>query len=148
MIWILATKGAATRLREAPFSETAIEGVHSVVYKPGVEPVAHSGGDVTDGVLGTFRQGMHRASGFVFTFDGSAAETLFGLADPIDLIIRYRSAAEVRKRTLSDVIFVGDAAVAFPSKNSGVSELIGVPFRVQIPIGETLSQHLTDEAES
>jgi hypothetical protein len=43
MIWILATRGAATKLRASPFTETAIEGVHSVVYRPGIEPVPFSG---------------------------------------------------------------------------------------------------------
>jgi len=32
--------------------------------------------------------------------------------------------------------------------NKGLSELIGVPFRVQIPEGETLSDHIEDTLDS
>jgi len=46
------------------------------------------------------------------------------------------------------VLFVGDATVTVPALNAGVSELIGVPFRVQIPSGETLADHVTDAVES
>ncbi|MFQ5591244.1 MAG: hypothetical protein ACE5HE_08790, partial [Phycisphaerae bacterium] len=67
---------------------------------------------------------------------------------PIDLIIRYRASGERHKRTLLDVILVGDAAVAVPAINAGVSELIGVPFRVQIPVGSTLADHVQDAADA
>ena len=122
MIWILATRGASTKLRESPFTETAIEGVQSIIYKPGI-------------------------SGFVFSYDGDAAEILLAIEDPIDLIIRYRASGQKRKRTLADVIFVGDATVTVPGVNTGVSELIGVPFRVQIPPGDTLADHVTDATD-
>ena len=52
-----------------------------------------------------------------------------------------------RKRTFFDVIFVGDATVTVPAQNSGFSTLIGVPFRVQIPLGESLSAHVSDTAD-
>ena len=148
MIWILATRGASTKLRASPFTETAIEGVHSVVYKPGIEPVPFSGEDQSVGELGTFGRGMHRLSGFVFSHHGSAAETLLGITAGIDLIIRYRANGQKRKRTLGDVIFVGDATVTVPRMNTGVGELVGVPFRVQIPAGETLADYVTDGVET
>lgn len=67
MIWILATRGAATKLRDSPFTETSIEGVHSVVYKPGIEPIAFSGADGEEGPEGTFGRGVQRVSGYVFS---------------------------------------------------------------------------------
>ena len=144
MIWILATRGASTQLRDAPFTETNIEGVHSVVYKPGIEPIPVTGEDTSAGEPGTFQRGLHRISGLVFSYHGSVSETLFAITDAIDLIIRYRANGQKRKRTLSDVIFVGDATVTVPSLNDGISELIGVPFRVQLPRSETLATHVTD----
>ena len=75
MIWILATRGAATKLRLSPFTETPIEGVHSIVYKPGIEAVPLSGIDTSQGQRGTFTRGLHRASGLLFSYDGSVAET-------------------------------------------------------------------------
>ena len=147
MIWILNTRGASTKLRLTPFTETVVPGVHSVVYKPGVEPVPSSGGDQISGQLGTFKRGGHRISGFLFSHHGLVAQLLFSIADPIDLIILYRANGEKRKRTLADVLFVGDATVAFPAMNTGLSELIGVPFRVQMPKGDTLAGHVTDELD-
>ena len=147
MIWILATRGASTKLRATPFTETAIEGIHSVVYKSGVEPVVFSGGDESEGELGTFARGLNRVSGFVFSYHGLVAETLLGLTSEIDLIVRYRANKEKRKRTFADVIFLGDAVVTVPPVNTGVSELIGVPFRVQIPEGETLAAHVLDTTD-
>ena len=147
MIWILAVRGASTRLRSTPFTETVIEGTHSLVYKPGIAPAPLSGGDASAGPLGTFARGLHRISGFVFSYDGSAAETLFAVTAPIDLIIRYRANGQKRKRTLLNVIFVGDATVTIPALNGGASELIGTPFRVQIPEGQTLSSYITDAVE-
>lgn len=148
MIWVLATRGASTKLRGSPFTETAIEDVHSVVYKPGVEPVAFSGADGGEGPEGTFGRGVSRLSGFVFSYHGSVAETLLNVTAGIDLIVRYRANQQVRKRTFSDVLFIGDAVVTVPSLNRGVSELIGVPFRVQIPLGETLAAHVADAVDS
>lgn len=148
MIWILATRGASTKLRSTPFTETEIEGLHSVVYKPGIEPIPYTGSDTSEGERGTFTRGLHRVSGFLFAHDGSAAETLFGIEDEIDLIIRYRANGQKRKRTLKDTIFIGDATVTVPALNTGVSELIGVPFRVQIPDGETLAEHVEDVVDS
>lgn len=147
MIWILASRGASTKLQNSPFTETAIEGVHSLVYKPGIVPVPYSGNDILVGKLGTFGHGLHRISGVVFSYHGSAAETLLTITDSIDLLIRYRANGQKRVRTLSDVIFVGDAAVTVPSLNDGTAELIGVPFRVQIPSDETLATHVTDAVD-
>lgn len=148
MIWILATRGAATKLRASPFTETAIEGVHSVVYKPGIEPVPRTGEDPAAGALGTFARGLYRIAGFVYSYHGSVAEILFGITSGIDLVIRYRANGQKRALTLFDVVFIGDATVTFPGLNSGVSELIGVPFRVQIPAGGTFVEFLTDAVES
>lgn len=148
MIWILATRGASTKLRSSPFTETTIEGVHSVVYKPGVTPIPYPGGDTSEGALGTFGRGLHRVSGFVFSYHGSVAETLLGITNSVDLIIRYRANGQKRKRTLADVVFVGDASVTFPGQNTGESILIGVPFRLQIPEGNTLSNHITDAVDA
>ncbi len=148
MIWILATRGASTKLRSSPFTETTIEGVHSVVYKPGIAPVPFSGNETTEGELGTYGRGLHRVSGFVFSYHGSVTETLLAIDDAIDLIIRYRANGQKRKRTLMDMLFVGDATVTVPGLNSGVSELIGVPFRVQIPEGETVAAHVVDAEDT
>lgn len=148
MIWILATRGASTKLRLSPFTETAIEGVHSLVYKVGVEPVPFSGEDATAGALGTFDRGLHRVSGVLLSYHGSVAEELFALTSKIDLIVRYTASGQLRKRTFGDVIFVGDAAVTIPGQNSGISQLIGVPFRVQIPTGNTIASHITDTTDA
>lgn len=148
MIWILATRGASTILRDSPFTETTIEGVHSVVYRPGIAPVPLGGGDATAGPVGTYARGVHRISGFVFSYDGQVAETLFAIESDIDLIIRYRANAAIRKRTLSDVMFVGDASITVPALNAGVPELIGVPFRVQLPESDKLSDHITDAVDT
>ena len=148
MIWILSVSGASTKLRASPFTETVIAGVHSVVYRPGITPVPLSGSDAASGPLGTFTRGLHRAGGFVFSYDGAAAEALMGIEDAVDLIVRYHANGETRRRTFADVLFIGDATVTFPSLNTGVSELIGVPFRVQIPADETLADHITDALET
>ena len=148
MIWILATRGVFTKLRSTPFTETAVEGVHSVVYKPGIEPVPFTGEDTSQGQLGTFDRGIHRISGFVFSYHGSVAETLFGIESAIDLVIRYRANGQKRKRTLQDMLFVGDATVTVPALNTGVSELIGVPFRVQVPQGSTLADSVADVVDT
>ena len=54
----------------------------------------------------------------------------------------------MRKRTLFDVLFVGDASITVPALNAGVPELIGVPFRVQIPESDKLSDHVTDAVDT
>lgn len=148
MIWILASRGASTKLRASPFTENPIPAVHSIVYKPGIEPVPYAGDDAIAGELGTFKRGLHRISGVLFSYHGSVAEELLGTTAAIDLIIRYRASGQFRKRTLANVIFIGDAAVTVPSLNTGRSELIGVPFRVQIPATNTLSQHILDEVDA
>jgi hypothetical protein len=148
MNWILATRGAATKLWASPFTETAIAGVHSVVYKPGVQAIPATGEDAASAPVGTFSRGLHRISGVLFSYDGDAAETLLSITGEIDLIVRYRANGQKRKRTLGDVVFVGDATVSVPSRNEGVSELIGVPFRVQIPDGETVAGHVTDAVDA
>lgn len=146
MIWILATRGALTRLRASPFTETTIEGVHSVVYRPGIEPIPFAG-DVPAEPLGVYGRGVHRISGVLFSYDGAAAENLLGITAEMDLIVRYQAGGENRVRTFADVLFVGDATVPVPAINAGLPPLIGVPFRVQIPLGETLAQHISDAAE-
>jgi len=146
MLWILATRGASTKLRSSPYTETPIEGVHSVVYKPGIAVFAFTGGELWD--PGTFARGLHRISGYVFSYHGLVAETLFASPDDIDLVIYYRADSGRRKRTITDVIFIGDATVTVPSVNEGVSELIGVPFRVQVPEGDDVWDHVVDEEDS
>lgn len=147
MNWILATRGASTKLRISPFTETVIDGVHSVVYRPGVEAIPFSGGITGTGQRGTFGRGLHRISGVLFSYDGNIAETLLAITESIDLLIKYRASGQKRIRTLTDVLFAGDATVTFPAINAGLSELIGVPFRVQIPEGNTLSNHVQDAVE-
>ncbi len=147
MIWILETRGASTKLRASPFTETTIEGVHSLIYKVGIEPVPFPGDDDTLGFLGTFDRGLHRASGILFSFHGSVAEELLSITAGIDLIVRYTANGQLRKRTFADVIFAGDASVTVPGQNKGTSELIGVPFRVQIPAGNTIVNHVTDATD-
>ena len=147
MIWILATRGVSTKLRSTPFTETAIEGVHSVVYKPGIEPIAYTGEDTSAGERGTYGRGLHRVSGYIFSYHGLIAENLLLVTDAIDLIIRYRANGQRRKRTLLNAIFIGDATVTVPGLNSGVSELIGVPFRLQIPELSTLNDHVQDTVD-
>ena len=147
MIWILATRGVDTKLSVSPFTETPIAGAHSVVYRPGIQVVPHTGEDGAVGALGTFAKGLHRISGVVFSYDGSAAETLLGMSGNLDLVIRYRAAGEKRKRTISNMLFVGDATVTVPALNTGTTPLIGVPFRVQIPEGNTIAGHLTDTTD-
>ena len=148
MIWILATRGAATKLRATPFTETSIDGVQGVVYKLGIAPVPYTGTDTSEGQLGTFQRGLRRISGMVLSYDGSAPKALLGITAGIDLIIRYRANGEKRKLTLADVLFVGDASVTIPSLNEGVSGAVGVPFRVQIPDGNTLDDHITDVVDT
>jgi len=147
MIWMMATRGAATKLRVTPFTETVIEGVHSIVYKPGIEPIPMSGDDENAGPLGTFTRGLHRVSGFVFSYDGLVAETLFAITSEIDLIIRYRGGSQKRKRILANAVFIGDSTVTVPALNTGISQLIGVPFRLQIPEGDSLNDHVSDSTE-
>jgi hypothetical protein len=144
MIWILATRGASTKLQASPFTETSIEGVHSLVYKVGIEPVPFSGDDASAGARGTFDRGLHRASGLLFSYHGSVAEELFAITAGIDLIVRYTANGQLRKRTFTDILFAGDAAITISNQNKGTSELIGVPFRVQIPTGNTIANHITD----
>lgn len=148
MIWILATRGASTKLRGTPFTETSIEGVQGLVYKLGIAPVPYTGLDTSEGQLGTFQRGLHRISGMVLSYDGSAPKALLGITAGIDLIIRYRANGQKRKCTLADVLFVGDASVTIPSLNEGVSGVVGVPFRLQIPEGSTLDDHITDVVDT
>lgn len=148
MIWLLAHRKMSTKLVAAPYTETTIDGAHSLVYSPGVEPIRYAGQEPPFGPLGTYGQGLHRASGFVFSFDGEAAEKLLGITDDIELIVYYLAAQnEHRRRRLVDVVFVGDATVRVPPSNTGVGDLIGVPFKVNIPEDETLADHIIDEAE-
>jgi len=148
MIWVLATHGASTKLRATPFTETTIAGVHSVVYRPGVEPLPCDGADGSECLRGEFDRGLHRVSGLLYTYHGSAAEELLMLSDDLDLIVRYRASGELRKRTFQRAVFLGDALVAFANRNSGVSMLTGVPFRLQVPEGDTLEDAVSDALDA
>lgn len=148
MIRLLAIRSAATRLRAAPFTETPVLGAHSLIYRPGVEALPLAGDDATAGPRGTFARGLYRLSGVLFLHDGAAAEALFTNTDDLDLVIRYRTGHERRVRTFKDVLFAGDATVTIPPRNTGLPELVGVPFRLQIPEGETLADHVEDEADA
>ena len=65
----------------------------------------------------------------VFSFDGSAAETLMAIENGINLLIYYVAGAnEHRIRTLDDVIFIGDAEVVVPGAHTGIGELDGLPW--------------------
>ena len=146
MIWILATRGASWF---NGMEETVIEGVHSVVYKVGVTPIPGDGEG--NGKIGEFGRGVHRISGFLFSYHGSVAEELLMVNESlntVDLEVRYRANGEHRKRTFSKVIFVGDATVPFASLNIGVAGLIGVPFRVQLPKNKDIDDRITDAIDS
>ena len=148
MIWLLAHRRMSTKLAAYPYTETTIEGGHSLLYKPGVEPVLSDGLGEPPGSEGTYSRGMHRASGYVFTYNGDGAEALLGIDDDIDLIVYYlANRNQHRKRTISGVVFAGDATVVVPGVNAGLGDLIGVPFKVSIAQGETLADHIVDEAE-
>ncbi|MCP4248924.1 MAG: hypothetical protein GY778_17925 [bacterium] len=148
MIWLLAHRRTSTKLRSSPFTETTVEGGHSVLYRPGVAAIQYTGQLQLVGEEGTFGRGLHRVSGFAFSFDGDAAETLLGIEDPIDLIVYYIAAQnEHRKRTFLDVVFVGDATVRVPEIDRGLGDLVGVPFKVNVPSGDTLADHVIDAAD-
>ena len=148
MIWLLANRRMTTKLINLPQTETTIEGAHSLIYTAGVEPIQFAGLVDPQGPLGTFGRGLHRTSGFVFSHDGDAAEKLLGIDEPIELIVHYLAAQnEHRKRRFTDVVFVGDVRVTVPPLSSGIGELVGVPFKVNIPEGDTLATHIIDEAE-
>lgn len=148
MVWLHSVRKVSTKLVASPFTETFIDGVHSVVYEPGITPIAYTGAQGSEGDEGEFGRGVHRISGMVFSFDGSAAETLMAIEAGIDLLIYYVAGGnEHRIRTLDDVIFIGDAEVIVPGEHTGLGELVGVPFRVQFPAGDKLSDHVSDVAE-
>ena len=147
MIWLLATRGAAWRPTDQ-LEETVIPGVHSVVYKPGVLVVPIMVGEIEPIFTGEYERGAHRLSGYLYTRDGSAAETLLDMTDEVDLVIRYQAHGQFRRRILSDVIFMGDALVTIPALNSGEVETIGVPFRVQMPNNDTFADHVSDEEDT
>ncbi len=139
MIWILATRGASW---DDGVNAVTIEGVHSVVYKVGVTPIPGDGEG--NGRIGEFQRGVHRISGFVFSYHGSVAEELLSIDVTVTLEVRYRANGEHRKRTFSKAIFVGDAIVQFVALNTGVSQLIGAPLRVQLPKNKTINDRITD----
>jgi hypothetical protein len=148
VIWLLAHRKMSTKLADSPYTETTIDGAHSLVYQPGVEPIRYAGQVEPFGPEGTFGRGLHRVSGFVFSFDGDAAEKLLGIDDSINVIVYYTADRNVhRKRTFNDVVFVGDATVRVPPINSGLGDLVGVPFKVNIPVAETLADHVVDQAD-
>ncbi len=148
MIWLLADRRMSTKLLDSPYTETDIEGAHSLVYSPGVEPIKYAGNVSPQGPLGTYGRGLHRVSGHVFSYDGDVVEKLLAIEDRIQLVVYYLAARnEHRIRRFLEVVFVGDATVAIPALNAGIGELVGVPFRVNIPEGETLSDHIIDEED-
>jgi hypothetical protein len=148
MIWLLAHRKMSTKLMDSPYTETTIDGANSLVYQPGVEPIRYAGQEEPYGPEGTYGRGLHRVSGFVFSFDGDAAEKLLGIEDAINLIVYYLSGEnQHRKRTLIDVVFVGDATVRVAPASSGLGDLIGVPFKINIPAEETLADHVIDETD-
>jgi hypothetical protein len=84
----------------------------------------------------------------VFSFDGDAAEKLLRITADIQLIVYYVAGQnEPRIRRFVNTVFVGDATVTIPPLNVGVGELIGVPFKVNIPEDETLDDHIIDEVD-
>jgi len=148
MVWLLAVESISTKLLDSPFTETFVDGANSMVYSPGVEPIKFAGLANPQGPIGTFGKGLHRASGIVFSYDGDAAEKLLAIEATIELITRYlTSQNEHRKRRMVDVVFVGDSTVTVPPLSRGVGPLIGVPFRVNIPQGNTLANHVFDESD-
>jgi hypothetical protein len=148
MIWLLANRGMSTQLLDEPHTATPIQGAHSLVYSPGVEPIRYAGNVSPQGPLGTYGRGLHRVSGFVFSFDGDAAEKLLRIEADIQLIVFYVAGRnEPRIRRFIDTVFVGDATISIPPLNVGVGELIGVPFKVNIPEDETLDDHIIDEVD-
>ena len=148
MIWLLANRGISTQQLDDPYTETTVEGGHSVVYSPGVAPIRYAGNVSPQGPLGHYGRGLHRISGFVFSFDGDAAENLLGIDYRIQLVIRYiASTNQYRIRRFLETVLVGDATVTIPSLNLGIGELIGVPFRVNIAEDETLDDHSIDEVD-
>ena len=148
MIWLLANRRLSTKLLDSPYTETTISGAHSLIYSPGVEPIRYAGNVSLQGPLGTYGRGLHRVSGFVFSFDGDTAEKLLRIEDRIQLVVYYIAEEnEHRIRRFLEVVFVGDAAVTIPPLNVGVGELIGVPFKVNIPEDETLDDHIIDEVD-
>ena len=54
MIWLLANRGMSTKLLGEPHTETAIEGAHSLVYSPGVEPIRYAGNVSPQGPLALY----------------------------------------------------------------------------------------------
>ena len=147
MIWLMAVRRISTKLVNSPFTETFIEGANSVIYEPGIEPIAYTGADGT-GDAGEFSRGVNRISGMVFSHDGAAAEALFAIEQVIDLKVYYTGAKnEKRIRTIKDILFVGDAEVIVPGDHEGISQLIGVPFRAQFADGEKLADKVSDAAE-
>ena len=144
MIWIPVTTGAAIRQRTSPFDEDDIQGAHSLVYQPGVQPLVLS----ENGLDGTFARGLARVKGYIFVCDANAAETLLSTSEEVDIIVRYVAQGIRRKRTLLRALFVGDATVAIPAAASEPPEPIGVPFRLQIPMWEELSEHIQDSEDT
>ncbi|MHC5110221.1 MAG: hypothetical protein ACYTHJ_10125 [Planctomycetota bacterium] len=147
MTWTLGIRGAATRLREAPFTEVPITDVHSLVYKVGVATIPNDGSDESQGEAGTFSRGGYRVSGFLFTFDSRWADVLLTMTEAVDLVLYYLAEGARRKRTIVDVLFCGDAIVTVPDRNAGLPELIGIPFRVQLPTNQILTDHIIDEED-
>ena len=148
MIWLLANRGISTKKLDGPYTETTVWMGHSVVYSPGVEPIRYAGNVSPQGPLGYYGRGLHRASGFVFSFDGDAAEDLLRIDYRIQLVIYYIAGTnQYRIRRFLETVFVGDATVTIPPLNTGIGELVGVPFRVNIAEDETLDNHSIDEVD-
>ncbi len=84
----------------------------------------------------------------MFSFDGDAAEDLLRIDYRIQLVIYYIAGTnQYRIRRFLETVFVGDATVTIPPLNTGIGELVGVPFRVNIAQDETLDDHIIDEVD-
>ena len=79
MVWLHSVRKVSTKLAASPFTETFIDGVHSVVYEPGITPIAYTGAQGSEGDEGEFGRGVHRISGMMFSVDGSEAEAGHGM---------------------------------------------------------------------
>lgn len=147
MIVLRATR-ISTKLRDTPYTETTVEKGYGVVYVPSIDY-----SEKEEPNQGTYEQGLHRISGYVFSLDNNVAETLFAITDAIDLIVYYTTdAGEARKRTLANIMFGGktvgpnaDRILRPPIRPDAEPLMFGVPFVVQIPSTEKIGDHVTDE---
>lgn len=148
MILLPRVRRISTKLRQSPYTETIVTSAYGIAYEPSIEVLP---GDPA----GTFIRGQHTIRGWVFSFNSYVAETLFAVTGSIDLVVRYVSPVQQnRKRTFGDIIFAGRTEATegllgdLSSTKTPRTILFGVPFVVQIPSGETIADHVTDEDDS